>query len=1131
MAQKQQQYEDAADSIFNFIFAGARRNMRAAPPKNLKGVAGDEMAYALGEVALSPAVYANEELLGILGEPLDAIQIMEIKTALDKRSLPVKIGVSAKNLSEFATDPESFVEKIFQRSADHRKRANAINRARGLGGIMDLGIGAVAARAAGHSSLDSIKMGKLLGNERIHHEHRNNWALELATSASAFETGAARGWDYDTTEKISRNFSILVDASYNKVSAIGTDTEVKEIVKKKLQSQGFALTQGDIDTLWDKYKERRDKYVKNGKVKMEYGEWNLGEMNKDIRKKQQNNINYASGPDEWMKSQSPADKLRALKFEELQAKINLLPANDPKRAGFQRDLNLLQTWQISNGPKMKWSRWTGEAYVNITTLNDYILKGGGLAAVLSGDFFDNKRNNLSPSKAEKVKIYAFDGGNEEVEIFTPRDDMNRPYATMTGLYYLTPRSLIRTFLVNGEGFVYLAYLRQEKMRKMIRGSDSLYKYVENSASANRPDLLLLSGITTNFARGDQQGILAALAADGNYEKVIKELLDQRNLLLGQGLDFTDPELINLLEELQKHQGKLKNSLALRYGAKLRGFFNKISPKVWLDNLRNKLLTRVLGNRLGGKVIKWLFDSGVALKALVRRGVKMAIHAIFQSLGLAIGGVANALIYVLTEAAYFIAEKLFKPFFKIAMFFLWGIPLLFFFMFVSGLYFLNPFNIFGSNNDRVDTASYVPPTDCEECAIGDVDDEDESPYPPDDDDDDDGEMPEPPPPVSGAVCPLLDSSSNPAVNIHCSQGPSHGKEGYSHFAENAIDITNPSFYWSAPTELQITRSDRLYKNSGGQKCGGIVHAYSAEHGVTYILIHVVPYVAKGDTIQKGEIVAKMSQRGDDNIEFRDPPGSCATGPHFHLEVSGSNARADDYYRQTLCCDINKCWPNGTPKGVPPGCGSGEGSEEGCEDFKTFSGVDFKNLGDRIIGISSSSKPSITGNSQVDENIRAIAERRGYKPRNDGGGLKGGVSSAYSSMAEALKKEENLTLALCSEYRSYAGQRDIFLGRLDTGCRSNISPACDATINDILRLNSAPGYSKHHTGYAVDFKCGSCAGNYQDFRSSGCYKWLSEDNYCNAKKFGFIPSYPNSAGNQGPDPEEWEYIYVGVDNFKK
>ena len=43
-------------------------------------------------------------------------------------------------------------------------------------------------------------------------------------------------------------------------------------------------------------------------------------------------------------------------------------------------------------------------------------------------------------------------------------------------------------------------------------------------------------------------------------------------------------------------------------------------------------------------------------------------------------------------------------------------------------------------------------------------------------------------------------------------------------------------------------------------------------------------------------------------------------------------------------------------------------------------------------------------------------------------------------------------------------------------------------------------------------------------------MSADNYAAAKVFGFVPSYPVGATAIGPDPEPWEFTYVGVHNIR-
>lgn len=69
------------------------------------------------------------------------------------------------------------------------------------------------------------------------------------------------------------------------------------------------------------------------------------------------------------------------------------------------------------------------------------------------------------------------------------------------------------------------------------------------------------------------------------------------------------------------------------------------------------------------------------------------------------------------------------------------------------------------------------------------------------------------------------------------------------------------------------------------------------------------------------------------------------------------------------------------------------------------------------------------------------------------------------------------------------------------------------------------SKHHGGYAIDFRYPD--GIYGSFRWSPGIAWLAKDNFAAAKRNGFIPSYPDDVGDQGPNPEPWEFVWVGAD----
>ena len=113
---------------------------------------------------------------------------------------------------------------------------------------------------------------------------------------------------------------------------------------------------------------------------------------------------------------------------------------------------------------------------------------------------------------------------------------------------------------------------------------------------------------------------------------------------------------------------------------------------------------------------------------------------------------------------------------------------------------------------------------------------------------------------------------------------------------------------------------------------------------------------------------------------------------------------------------------------------------------------------------------------------------------------------------------------SGHRSIADQRRIFLSYLTGVSDEEIaSGAADDVVLAALDGVAPPGYSKHHSGFAVDLLDGG--GGKVDFDESPVGRWLTADNFERAKRRGFLPSYPDGAGPQGPRPEPWEYVHVG------
>ena len=197
---------------------------------------------------------------------------------------------------------------------------------------------------------------------------------------------------------------------------------------------------------------------------------------------------------------------------------------------------------------------------------------------------------------------------------------------------------------------------------------------------------------------------------------------------------------------------------------------------------------------------------------------------------------------------------------------------------------------------------------------------------------------------------------------------------------------------------------------------------------------------------------------------------------------------------------------------------------------YSGEEFVALYDYAIANTlpnlegSNGRYQITGNDDLDERIWAAAFERGYVLRptagDDLGRADGVIMQPQAAEAWlALKREARaagMSFIVSSAYRSPASQRTQF--------NSKLTGSSDGAIDAALTWYSIPGTSKHHAGYALDFRYRS--GTFGEFRSTRDYEWLKEDNFAIPKSYGLIPSYPDDVEHQGPNPEPWEFVWVGA-----
>jgi len=214
---------------------------------------------------------------------------------------------------------------------------------------------------------------------------------------------------------------------------------------------------------------------------------------------------------------------------------------------------------------------------------------------------------------------------------------------------------------------------------------------------------------------------------------------------------------------------------------------------------------------------------------------------------------------------------------------------------------------------------------------------------------------------------------------------------------------------------------------------------------------------------------------------------------------------------------------------------------CGDFRCYTSLEFLELYNDFE--SNQDLDFITKyiyqNDIADQYLRERAQERGYQSRGfaresdivwfEGIQMRPEVRDAYIALRDEMLTDD-IYLHLASGYRSSTSQRTIFKNKMGSIDIKQISTGIyDEKIDEVLAISAIPGYSKHHSGYAVDFGCGNEYLVYT-FEQTNCYEWMGHNNFENIKKHGFIPSYPEGNLKQGPNPEPWEYVWVGKENIK-
>lgn len=123
----------------------------------------------------------------------------------------------------------------------------------------------------------------------------------------------------------------------------------------------------------------------------------------------------------------------------------------------------------------------------------------------------------------------------------------------------------------------------------------------------------------------------------------------------------------------------------------------------------------------------------------------------------------------------------------------------------------------------------------------------------------------------------------------------------------------------------------------------------------------------------------------------------------------------------------------------------------------------------------------------------------------------AARAWLRLREAALAD-GIVLDAISGYRSHDYQLGIFERKL----------ARDQTVEQILTVNAAPGFSEHHSGLALDIGTLDEPPAEESFESTPAFAWLQE----HAGEQGFVLSYPRD-NPHGIVHEPWHWRYGPVD----
>jgi D-alanyl-D-alanine carboxypeptidase len=123
----------------------------------------------------------------------------------------------------------------------------------------------------------------------------------------------------------------------------------------------------------------------------------------------------------------------------------------------------------------------------------------------------------------------------------------------------------------------------------------------------------------------------------------------------------------------------------------------------------------------------------------------------------------------------------------------------------------------------------------------------------------------------------------------------------------------------------------------------------------------------------------------------------------------------------------------------------------------------------------------------------------------------AAEKFTAMAAAAN-QEGVELVPLSGFRSVEEQERVFFEQRQQGQRPT----------ERAEVSAPPGYSEHHTGYAIDIVDGTRSETDLEisFDTTPAFRWLEQ----NASRFDFELSFPQN-NPQGVSYEPWHWRFIG------